>query len=424
MAAKRNPGLHIAWTTITYRSVAVMVLCLATILAAASYILFPNSSPVQSAINLVDKISETLGFGSFGKQDSMLGSQQAHFTALEGTVRVKKANSNTWVNAGFDLPLDKGDVVQTSSEGIAKLYFSDGTSYSLKPDSLIVIEENSTNSEKQTQVAVNVTTGIVDLNTGTYTQGSSSKVMVAGATAALAPESAAVVRNDPHTDKHQILVKKGSGQVTRNNETVTISNYEMVSFKNSSPQMVRTKEISPPTLISPAQAMPIFVPAVGTPVEFSWTPTSSAHRYRLRISQNPYFSSAVFDRVVDGEDIKIPGLKEGTYYWLVTAEDAIGRESVESDRNQFSVVLRSAEAGTIALHVEPFVQHGHVLEIKGKTEIGARVMVNGQEVPVVRPDGSFSYFTPPLPSGENLITVTAQDARGGVNTDQKKVVID
>lgn len=401
-----------------------MVLCLATILAAASYILFPNSSPVQSAINLVDKISETLGFGSFGKQDSMLGSQQAHFTALEGTVRVKKANSNTWVNAGFDLPLDKGDVVQTSSEGIAKLYFSDGTSYSLKPDSLIVIEENSTNSEKQTQVAVNVTTGIVDLNTGTYTQGSSSKVMVAGATAALAPESAAVVRNDPHTDKHQILVKKGSGQVTRNNETVTISNYEMVSFKNSSPQMVRTKEISPPTLISPAQAMPIFVPAVGTPVEFSWTPTSSAHRYRLRISQNPYFSSAVFDRVVDGEDIKIPGLKEGTYYWLVTAEDAIGRESVESDRNQFSVVLRSAEAGTIALHVEPFVQHGHVLEIKGKTEIGARVMVNGQEVPVVRPDGSFSYFTPPLPSGENLITVTAQDARGGVNTDQKKVVID
>jgi hypothetical protein len=64
-----------------------------------------------------------------------------------------------------------------------------------------------------------------------------------------------------------------------------------------------------------------------------------------------------------------------------------------------------------------------VIEISGKTEVGARVMVNGREVPIVTTDGTFHYFTPPLPAGESVITVTAQNSTGGVNTRQQKVVI-
>ena len=50
-------------------------------------------------------------------------------------------------------------------------------------------------------------------------------------------------------------------------------------------------------------------------------------------------------------------------------------------------------------------------------------MVNGSEVPMVNSDGQFHYFTPPLPPGEGVITVTAQTAQGGVNTQQKRIVI-
>ena len=57
------------------------------------------------------------------------------------------------------------------------------------------------------------------------------------------------------------------------------------------------------------------------------------------------------------------------------------------------------------------------------SQVGARVMVNGREVALVGQDGAFHYFTPPLPDGESVITITAQNARGGVNTKQKKVVI-
>ena len=92
-------------------------------------------------------------------------------------------------------------------------------------------------------------------------------------------------------------------------------------------------------------------------------------------------------------------------------------------RNPSSVIPRGKESNAINLELDPFIQHGHVLELTGKTESGARVMVNGREVPVVGADGSFHYFTPPLGTGENLITVTAQNAKGGVNTVQKKVVM-
>ncbi len=50
-------------------------------------------------------------------------------------------------------------------------------------------------------------------------------------------------------------------------------------------------------------------------------------------------------------------------------------------------------------------------------------MANGREGPLVGDDGGFHYFTPPLPNGESLITVTAQNSKGGVNTRQEKVVI-
>jgi hypothetical protein len=150
---------------------------------------------------------------------------------------------------------------------------------------------------------------------------------------------------------------------------------------------------------------------------------ANAAGYRLRISKNPYFSSTMVDRMVKTADVMVSGLQEGAYYWLVQSHDVHGKESVESEKNRFTLIPRGKDTDAISLDLDPFIQHGHVIELTGKTELGARVMVNGREVPVVGTDGSFHYFTPMLPAGESTITVTAQNAKGGVNTLQKKVVI-
>jgi hypothetical protein len=425
VTSKSKPGIHIAWKTVTYRSVILMVLVVLGAVFAGMHFAFPQftDSGLKAVTNLGTHLLEVVaGAAGTPAKPGAMNSQQAHITALDGTVRVKKSNSNSWVTADYSVPLEKGDVIQTGSEGMAKIVFNDGTNYTVKQDSLIVIEENSAN-EQQSNVAVAVSTGTVDLTTATYSQGSKSQVIVDGATASLAPESAAMVHNDPKSDQHEILVKKGSGDVSRNGETVRLSDWEKVSFLGQAPKMEKQKEIGPPTPISPANMMPIFVAGAPKPIEFSWTKMPNAVGYRLRISRNPYFSSMIVDRKVSTADVEVSGLAQGAYYWLVQSYDGDSKESVESEKNRFTLIPKGKDSEAISLDLDPFIQHGHVIELTGKTEVGARVMVNGREVPMVGTDGSFHFFTSPLPPGENVITITAQDSKGGVNTRQKKVVI-
>jgi hypothetical protein len=428
VSSKLKPELYVAWKTVTYRSVVLLVLGAALIFGAAMHVVFPKftDASVQTAEHLSRGLLEKIaGLSPPLKAPPVAVSQQAHFTALDGTIRVRKGNGNSWITADYNVPLEKGDVVQTGAEGMAKIVFNDGTNYTVKQDSLIVIEENSANDKQQTNVAVAVTTGTVDLTTATYVQGSRSQVIVGGAKASLAPDSSAMVHNNPKDDKHEILVKKGSGEIERNGEMVHLSNWEKVTFRSESKTMERATEIGPPTPITPGNLMPVFINAgeKAKEVEFAWSPVASAAAYRLRISHNPYFSSLLLDRKVETPSVVVTGLPAGAYYWSIQSYDAGGKESVESEKNRFTVVVKSKEKIEMSLELEPLVQHGHVIEVSGKTEAGARVMVNGREVPIVSDDGTFHYFTPPLANGENLVTVTAQNSKGGVNTHQEKVLI-
>ena len=421
----RKPGYHIAWKTVTYRSVALMVMGCAIVLLIGIRLTFPQFSEnsMKAVENAAGKVLRRVAGMGPAPGSGVSTAQQAHFTALDGTVRVKKGNGNSWVGADYNIPLEKGDVVQTGSEGMAKVVFNDGTSYTVKQDSLIVIEENSANDQQQTNVAVAVSTGTVDLSTTTYAQGSKSQVIVAGATASLSPQSAAQVHNDPNSDQHEILMKKGVGEVTRGTETVQLTSWEKVSFQAGEAHMEKAKGIGPPTPISPANMAPIFTADATKDVEFSWTPMTNAVGYRLRISRNPYFSSTLVDKKVNTADVTVTSLGEGAYYWVIQSYEASGKESVESEKNRFTIIPKGKQAEAIDLELDPFIQHGHVIEVAGKTQIGARVMVNGREVPMVTTDGTFHYFTPPLATGEAVITVTAQTAQGGVNTQQKKIII-
>src|ERR1700677_288986 len=403
-----------------------MILAGALVFFAIVRFTFPQftENSIKAADGVANRVLERVAGMAPPSGGGMSTAQQAHFTALDGTVRVRKGSGNSWLAADYNVPLEKGDVVQTGSEGMAKVVFNDGTSYTVRQDSLIVIEENSANDQQQTNVAVAVSTGTVDLSTATYSQGSKSQVIVAGATASLSPESTAQVHNDPTTDQHEILMKKGSGEVTRNGETVKLANWEKVSFRQEEAHMEKEKGTGPPTPISPANMAPLFTSGETTKdVEFSWTQMANAAGDRLRISRNPYFSSTLVDKRVNTADVTVTSLGDGAYYWVVQSYDASGKESIESEKNRFTIIPKGKQTEAIELDLDPFIQHGHVIEVTGKTQMGARGMVTGREVPMASNDGSFHYFTPPLATGEAVITITAQTAQGGVNTQQKKIII-
>ena len=69
---------------------------------------------------------------------------------LDGKVQVKKVNSVQWMNADYQITLDKGDLIQTDPEGVARIAFADGTTYTVKGDTLVTVEENIVAQDRAT----------------------------------------------------------------------------------------------------------------------------------------------------------------------------------------------------------------------------------------------------------------------------------
>lgn len=394
-------------------------LAVISVAAIVMYFTFPDTTNrmIMSGELGLERLLTKAGF--FNSHDDRQvqdpGPQQAHFINIDGVVRVKKASSNTWVTADYSLALEKNDVVQTADEGIARVRFADGTNYTVKPDSLIVIQENSVNESQQAKVAVQVTTGTVDLTTaGAMARGSKSQVIVAGATATFSPESAGEVQNDPRNDQHSILVKKGGAEVQRGGEDVKIVENEKLAFTSDSPTMVKTKEIGPPVLMDPKSGDNVQLDPKSKGITLSWTPVEGVHTFHVRVAKNQFFTGPlVVDQNWTHLELVLANLTPGSYWWEVQSVGDNGKLSSTSERNKFTVVPYAENGAKIPLEIVSLIQHGHVFEIKGQTEPGARVMVNGQEVAMINSDGTFHHFTNQLPTGENWITVTAQNSKGG-----------
>jgi hypothetical protein len=88
----RKPGVHIAWKTVTYRSVALLIVGAALVCLLAIRLAFPEFT--ESSIKAVDGIANRMlervaGMGP-AQGGGVSTAQQAHFTALDGTVRIKR----------------------------------------------------------------------------------------------------------------------------------------------------------------------------------------------------------------------------------------------------------------------------------------------------------------------------------------------
>ncbi len=191
---------------------------------------------------------------------------------------------------------------------------------------------------------------------------------------------------------------------------IPLESYTKASFTAIPRAWSRSKELQPPTLISPPPLQNVFVDQDTKGVTFSWSPVDNVREYHIKINRKPSFAGPGVDDKKAATQVLVTNLQEGIpYYWQVRSIGQDGKESIESEIYRFTIVPKGT--GSLALEVRDFVQMGHVIEVKGHTEPNARVMVNGQEA-VVAGDGAFRHFTNPLPTGENVITITAQDSQG------------
>jgi hypothetical protein len=411
---QKIPRVEVYWTAVTYKTVAVYCILIAVIVFAVLYLAVPNWYDL--AINKINK-----AVGNPEVDGGAMSQTQAKFVNLDGKVQVKKVNSVQWVDADYRTSLDKGDLVQTGPDGAARITFFDGTTYTVKSETLVTVEENSMGNNRPTSVAVRIQTGSVDLNTPNWTSpNSKAAVSVEDATAQVHPNSHASVKNDPQTNEHEILVSTGAAEVNRGSEKIELTQYEKVSFPTGGPAQ-KSNVLAPPELIQPLNLAPIIAEnPKWASVHFEWKPVQDAVSYTLRISTTAMFTKAVKEVKVSGTVTDVNGLEAGDYFWNVSAINNKKEVSEPSEPFKFTLVAQGASQEML-LAIDSTLLHGRVAEIVGRTEPGAALIVNGQPVPSVGADGTFRYFTQPLDPGQHTIVVIGQNRRGG--TAQQKVSI-
>jgi hypothetical protein len=416
-AAQKIPRVEVYWTTITYKTVALYVALILAIVVAALFIVFPDwySTALRKVSSAID---------SSDAENVAITQTQAKFVNLDGRVQVKKVNSVQWVDADYRTSLDKGDLVQTGSDGVARITFADNTSFTVKSDTLITVEENSMGNNKPTSVAVRINTGAVDLATPNWSMpDSKAAVSIEDATAQLRPNSRAAVKSDPAKNENEITMSNGSAEVQRGLEKVEITQYQKVNIPQSGP-IQKSSVLAPPDLAEPSNLAPVIAEnPKTTPIHFEWKPVDGAVAYTLRISATAMFTKMVKeDKVSSGTAADISGLDAGDYFWNVTAVDAKKQSSDASETFKFSLVTQG-KGQEMALQIDRTELNGRVAEIIGRTEPGAALIINGQPVANIAPDGTFRHFTEPLVPGEHTIVIIGQNRRGGTAHTQISIVV-
>jgi hypothetical protein len=418
-AASARPKIQkveVYWHTVTYKTVIVLVLLLLAIVGGATYLIFPGASG-----SVLGKIADSLTKPSATTTSPT--AKQARFVNLDGKVQVKKVNSVQWANADYQLTLDKGDLIQTGSEGVARLQFADGTTYTVKGDTLVTVEENMIESDKATRVGVHIQAGQVDLATPTWNvPGSKADISFENAVASLRENSRAEVRSDPKTQQQQMTVNEGSADMKRAGEHVEVAQWERVTFPTNG-SITKEQVLAPPALISPLNLSPIIVAdPKKDPVHFEWKPVATAKAYLLQISKSTLFNKVLFEKRTADTSLDITGLEPGDYFWKVRAVDNKDATSDLSDPYKFTLVAQGKEQDML-LEVDNTELHGSLVEVSGRTEPGATLIINGEKVADVRADGTFHYFTPPMSKGSQTIVITGQNRRGGTAIKRVSIVI-
>jgi hypothetical protein len=199
-----------------------------------------------------------------GGDDTPVSAQsgaQAKFINLDGSVKVKKRDSAHWIDADLRTPLEAGDSVQTGPTGIARITFVDGTTYVVKPDTLIVVEANDAFHNRSTRVGVQVSTGAVDLTTGSWeVSTSTSEVRFENAVARMQQNTHAAVRQNPESNIHEITVNEGGANVRKGKESIEIGPYERASFRQPGESLRTEKVLARPSSSAPATSSPSSAP--------------------------------------------------------------------------------------------------------------------------------------------------------------------
>lgn len=403
------------WFTVSYRSILIAILVVVLVGGGVAYHFWSRNAPATPPV-----------------ADPPSTMTSAHFTTLEGNVKVKTVGTFEWVNADRSMALRKSDLVRTGPGAAAEITFFDGTLVHVRPDSLITIEETSEDpSTKRRKVAWHISSGEVQFNAPRPTAAGSEREISTPTLRTTTREAAAGGVVVQETGESNLKLYSGTAKVeTKTGQTLQLEANSQVKVDAAGKAAPTQNLPAVPVLLAPQHQAEITYqdPARATTL-LLWKPVPNATTYHVMLDYNAYFNRPLVDRSVLAEpSVEVRGLDVGKYYWRVAAVDKDNVEGSFSDFARFTVSRPQGGArGTgdpPPLVIESMDVRQNILQVRGRTEPGATLTVNGQRVDVAA-DGAFNEFIqlPADKPGRQLVVFRAIGINGGIVEQKRPVMV-
>jgi hypothetical protein len=314
----------------------------------------------------------------------------AQIISFEGDVRVTRSSTRETIVVTRATYVAAGDTIQTQSDGRAVLRMIDGSIYTVKPNSTIVVRDNSSIFSGK-NVRVSLDDGQLNVRTDQQPENTDNVVEVAESENKLMSDTDASFNADAQTNGGEIRISRGGVETTLGGQTTTLRENEFASVNNG--QITnREKLLEPPHQSSPANLAQILdSTGAGASVSLAWQSNGAANYY-LQVSRSPYFSpdSILVDRPQLGStETRIGGLSPGTYYWRLRSTAKSGQTTEWAEPWKFQVVKNESGRSIEVTEWRSENIGGNVYLISGRTQPGLAVRIQGREPMYVGSDGSF-----------------------------------
>jgi hypothetical protein len=348
----------------------------------------------------------------------------ARFDSFEGDVRIVRASTRETLTATLQTQLYPGDTVQTQSDGRARITFADGSTLVVRPNSTIIIRDNTSSEGGQKgDIRVRVDTGQINYRTQQQAEGATNVVETSQSQSRLAADTDSSFNVNPDQTA-QIRVSQGQIETqTSTGEKTVIHSGEYVPINQTGTIGQRERLLDVPVPAGPRNLEQIPVGASGSAnVTLRWQHPQSgtpAH-YRVEVATSPFFVAAgkVIERdQLASNEFNASDLRPGDYFWHVRASAKSGQDSDWSDPQKFTVLAQSTGGRITFSDVVADYVGGQIYLIRGRTQPGTTVSFNDREI-LSDSNGLFRLQIT-APEGAHEITITAQDQQG--NRGERKV---
>jgi hypothetical protein len=365
-------------------------------------------------------IAMVFGFRYFWQNKDSVQQQEipinaAKIMSFEGDVRIVRAATRETERVVGTVYVSAGDTVQTQSDGRVQLQMIDGSTLTVKPNSTVIIRDNSSILGGTT---VKVSLGDGQINVKTEEQGTESNniVEVKQVENKVSSQTEANFGINATTNAGEIRISRGSVETTVNGEKTIIKNGEYASIGSTGKVSPKEKLIDAPKLVTPNALEQYFVANSGnTSVTLRWQQSETASNYRAEVATSPFFVTE--GMVVEKDNfastnLTLAKIGAGNYFWRVRSVAKSGQNSEWSEPRKFIVSARDTSGVIKIEELRAENIGGNLYIISGKTSSGAVIRVLGRETIAVA-DGSFKIQVG-VSGGEVLVeTIGEQGGKTG-----------